>query len=146
MARKVEAEIPQRKYLPTLSDLVDRLAIVQLKAINIRDHREEYIAEMRLIEHDIDLILADAERGLGATEVRAIIAISISNHFIWINESKARAGGPDQDKLLKLTHPINGVRNTAKNILAVHVGGRKDYKVDCFAAELVEDYGDWNIF
>jgi hypothetical protein len=139
----------QRKYLPTLSDLVDRLAIVQLKAINIPERSEEYVKERALIEHDIDLILTDlAKEGkhVGASAVHAILVIMLSNHFIWINETKARQGGTDQDKLLKMTHSINGVRNTAKNQLANIDGGRRDYKVDCFAAELVKDFGNWNIW
>jgi len=68
-----------------------------------------------------------------------------------MNESKARKGGKDQDKLLKLTHTINGVRNTSKNIISLHVGQRKDLKIDCLAAEFltkdaVKKYGAWNIF
>lgn len=145
----VEFKVTQRKYLPTLSDLVDRLAIVQLKAINIPERSEEYAAERGLIEHDIDLILkelAGQGKQIGASEVHAILVIMLSNHFIWINETKARQGGSEQDKLLKMTHSINGVRNTAKNQLANVDGGRRDYKVDCFAAELVADFGNWNIW
>ena len=32
----------ERKYLPTLSELVDRLSIVQLKEVFITDHKREY--------------------------------------------------------------------------------------------------------
>jgi hypothetical protein len=140
---------PQRKFLPTLSDLVDRLTIVQQKAIFISDKRDEYVAEMNLILHDIDLILSELEsrgRRLGAREVRAIAVIMLTNRFIWENESLARLGGPEHDRRLKLTHSVNGVRNTAKNVLAEIDGGRHDHKIDCFAAELVEDFGDWNVF
>ena len=70
----------------------------------------------------------------------------LSNRFIWENESKARAGGSEQDKLLKLTHSINGVRNRAKNIIAAFEDGRPDYKLDCLAAELDGQFGNWNIF
>jgi hypothetical protein len=136
----------QRRYLPTLSDLVDRLAIVQLKAINIPEHAQEYQKERADIEHDIDLILQQKEIKLDSTAIHAVLVIMLANHYIWINESKARAGGADQDRLLKVTHSINGVRNSAKNQLAVVDGGRKDFKVDCFAAELVEDFGNWQIF
>lgn len=129
----------ERKYLPTLSDLVDRLSIVLLKTIFIPDHRIEYDEEAKLIEHDIDLILK--ERGsLGAAEVRATLIIMLSNRYIWENESKARAGGTEQDKLLKLTHSINGVRNAAKNQLT---DTRKDYKLDCLASELDPQFGNW---
>ena len=31
-----------RKYLPTLSELVDRLSIAQLKEVFITEHKEEY--------------------------------------------------------------------------------------------------------
>ena len=136
----------RRKYEMTLADLVDRLSIVQLKAIFIPEHSKAYREEQKLIEHDIDLILGAAKKRLTAQDIRSILIIMLTNRFIWENESKARAGGPEQDKLLKLTHSINGVRATAKNALSASFGGRKDYKIDCFAAELVKDFGNWNVF
>ena len=136
----------QRRYLPTLADLIDRLTIVQLKSIFIPAHRAQYQLERRLIEHDIELILNGLKRRIGAAEIHAIIVIMLTNRFIWENESKARDGGPEQDRLLKLTHSINGVRNAAKNKLSELAGGRRDYKIDCFAAELVKEFGDWNVF
>lgn len=136
----------QRKYLPTLSDLVDRLTIVQLKAIFIPERKAEYLAERYDIEHDIDLILAGLERKIGAAEIHAIIVIMLANRFIWESESKARAGGQEQDHLLKMTHSINGVRATAKNRLSELVGGRKDYKIDTLAADLPPEFGNWKIF
>jgi hypothetical protein len=42
-----------RKYLPTLSELVDRLSIVQLKEVFIAEHKEEYAEEINAIVHDI---------------------------------------------------------------------------------------------
>lgn len=136
----------QRKYLPTLSDLVDRLTITQMKAVFIPERKQEYMEEMALIQHDIDLILEEEGVRLDAHAIKAIIVIMLTNRFIWENESKARQGGDEQDKLLKLTHSINGVRNTAKNALTSIVGGRHDYKIDCFASELASEFGDWNVF
>jgi hypothetical protein len=133
-----------RRYLPTLSDLVDRLSIVQLKAIFIPERAKEYLEERALIEHDIDLILRG--RSITASDVHAILVIMLANRFIWENESKARAGGTEQDKLLKLTHSINGVRNAAKNQLARLDSGRKDYKIDALAANLPSEFGNWKIF
>ncbi len=136
-----------RRYLPTLSELVDRLTIVQLKMIFIADHRDEYATERGLIEHDIDLILCDKMIRLSARDLRAALIIMLANRFIWENESKARAGGSEQDELLKLTHSINGIRNLAKNVLGEVEGGRKDWKVDCLAAELDQQFGNWaNLF
>lgn len=135
----------ERKYLPTLAELIDRLSIVQLKAIFIPAHAPEYAAERALLEHDIDLILAGHAGKIGAREIHAIMVCMLANRVIWENEAKARAGGPEQDRMLKFTHSINGVRNTAKNRIAEIEGGRRDYKIDCFAADLT-DFGAWDVF
>jgi len=135
----------QRRYLPTLSDLVDRLTIVQQKMIFIPERANEYAAERDDILHDIDLLLADGKK-MNAKAVLAIVLVMLANRVIWENESIARNGGSEQDKLLKFTHSINGVRNTAKNMLASEMGGRHDYKVDCFSASFGEAYGNWDIF
>jgi len=83
----------ERKYLPTLSELIDRLSIVQLKEVFISEHKDEYSQEIR------------------------------------------------DGNNLELTHGLNGIRNTAKNKIQEIVGGRKDYKIDCLAAE----FKDWEI-
>ena len=62
------------------------------------------------------------------------------NLHIWHNESNYRKGIKDGNNL-ELTHGLNGIRNTAKNKIPEVVGGRKDYKIDCLAAEIK----DWNI-
>lgn len=136
----------ERKYLPTLAELIDRLTIVQLKQIFIPDHAAEYKTERALIENDIEMIMAGLDRRFGAREVHAVSIIMLANRFIWENESRARAGGSDQDKLLKLTHSINGVRNRAKNIIAAFEDGRLDHKIDCLASDLDPQFGNWNIF
>lgn len=133
-----------RKYLPTLADLIDRMTICQLKSIFIPDQSQAYKDEIELIKHDIDLILS--ERQLNAKAIHAITVIMLTNRYIWENESKARQGGAEQDKLLKLTHSINGVRNTAKNVLSHESDERVDLKIDCFSADLIEEFGHWNIF
>ena len=139
-----------RKYLPTLADLIDRLTIVQLKEVFLHEHRDEYVAERRLIEHDIDIVLHEkyVKDGfqLRSGAIHAIVMIMLSNRAIWESESKARAGGSDQDRLLKFTHSINGVRNTAKNVLSELAGERRDWKTDCYASELVKDFGQWQVF
>lgn len=140
----------ERKYLPTLAELIDRLSIVQLKAIFISENKVAYDEEIALIEHDIDVLLGEQFNKLGkalnGASVRAILMLMLTNRYIWENESKARQGGSEQDKLLKLTHSINGVRNTAKNVISRWAGERVDLKIDSFAANLVEDFGNWNVF
>ena len=43
-----------RKYLPTTSELIGRLSIVQLKEVFIPEHKEEYGKEIKDIVHDLE--------------------------------------------------------------------------------------------
>ncbi|MCL4399799.1 hypothetical protein M1506_00790 [Patescibacteria group bacterium] len=136
----------ERKYLPTFAELVDRLSIVQLKSIFIQDHKKEYDQEINDIVHDLDLIIKEKNIKLSGDMIRAILVIMLTNRYIWENESKARAGGSSQDKLLKLTHSINGVRNKAKNVVSREIGERVDLKTDALAAELIAEFGNWDVW
>jgi len=129
-----------RKYLPTLSELVDRLSIAQLKEVFISEHKKEYSQEIKDILHDIDLIMEQKSAKIDANAIRAIVVLSQMNLHIWHNESNYRKGIRDGNDL-ELTHGLNGIRNTAKNKIQEKVGGRKDYKIDCLAAE----FEDWEI-
>ena len=129
----------KRKYLPTLSELVDRLSIVQLKEVFIPNHKEEYAKEISDICHDIDIMLPES-KVIDAQLIRSIVVLSQMNLHIWHNESNYRKGIRDGNNL-ELTHGLNGIRNTAKNRIQEKVGGRKDYKIDCLAAE----FKDWEI-
>ena len=130
----------KRKYLPTLSELIDRLSIVQLKEVFITEHKDEYGQEISDILHDIDLTLKEESVILDSDTVRAIIVLAQMNLHIWHNESNYRKGIKDGNNL-ELTHGLNGIRNTAKNKIQEVAGGRKDYKIDCLAAE----FKDWEI-
>ena len=129
----------QRKYLPTLGDLIDRLSIVQLKEVFIPEFKEEYSKEISEIVHDIQMILDDTRGQLDADTIRAIVVVSQMNLHIWHNESNYRRGIKEGN--LELTHGLNGIRNVAKNKIQEVMGGRKDYKIDCLAA----DFKDWEI-
>jgi uncharacterized protein (UPF0335 family) len=122
-----------RKYLPTISELIDRLSIIQLKEVFIPEHKEEYGKEIQEILHDLNL------EGVDAEFIRAIVVLSQMNTHIWYNETKYRAGEGDGN--LGLTHGLNGIRNTAKNKISDKTGERKDYKIDCIAAE----FKDWEV-
>lgn len=128
-----------RKYLPTLSELIDRLSIAQLKEVFITEHKDEYAQEIADICHDINELLKESKE-VNADTVRAIVVLSQMNLHIWHNESNYRKGIKDGNNL-ELTHGLNGIRNTAKNKIQEVVGGRKDYKIDCLAAE----FKDWEI-
>ncbi len=130
----------QRKYLPTLAELIDRLSIIQLKEVFITQHKEEYAKEIADIVHDINLCLKESNEELTGETIRAIVVLSQMNLHIWANETNVRNGTEGPNKLA-LTHGLNGIRNTAKNKIQEVMGGRKDYKIDCLAAE----FKDWEI-
>ena len=131
----------ERKYLPTLAELIDRLSISQLKEVFIPEHKEEYAKEIEDIVHDMNLIITNQKtRQITAETIRAIVVLAQMNLHIWHNESNYRKGIKDGNNL-ELTHGLNGIRNTAKNKIMEVVGGRMDYKIDCLAA----DWKDWQV-
>ena len=132
-----------RKYLPTISELIDRLSIIQLKEVFITEHKEEYAQEIKDIVYDLNKLGLEKEydySNLGEL-IRAVVVLSQMNLHIWHNETKYRAGEGDGN--LGLTHGLNGIRNTAKNKIqdTLGDGDRKDYKIDCIAAE----FKDWDV-
>ena len=129
-----------RKYLPTLSELLDRLSIVQLKEVFIPEHKQEYAQEIRDILHDIQMELDENNINISAEILRSLVVLSQMNLHIWHNESNCRKGLSEGNNLA-LTHGLNGIRATAKNKIQEAVSGRKDYKIDCIAAE----FKDWEI-
>ena len=129
----------QRKFLPTLGELIDRLSIHQLKEVFIPENKKNYAKEMNDMVHDIDMILKDHKGEITGDVIRAIVVLAQMNTHIWHNESKVRKGDGDGD--LHLTHGLNGIRQTASNKIMEIVGGRKDYKVDCLAS----DFKDWEV-
>jgi len=126
-----------RKYNYTFGDLIDRLSIVQLKEVFIPEHKKEYWEEMLLILQDLDNIILNEDIKVNSTTIRNIIVLAQMNLHVWHNEAEVRKNGGKGN--LYLTHGLNGIRNTAKNKIQELVGGRKDYKIDCIAAE----FKDW---
>jgi hypothetical protein len=106
----------------------------------IAEHKEEYAEEINAIVHDIQLYLDESKEPITAETIRAVVVLSQMNLHIWHNESNYRKGIKDGNNL-ELTHGLNGIRNVAKNKIQEVMGGRKDYKIDCLAA----DFKDWEI-
>jgi|UniRef100_A0A7C3SMI7 hypothetical protein len=132
-----------RRYLPSISDLLDRLSIDLLKIVFIEDKKDVYEKEIDDILHDIDQILRSYEDiKITSTLLKSLIILSQINTHIWYNEKSVREG-KDQDLYkLKLTHSLNGIRNLMKNRILSELKEEKgyDYKTDCLAAEFKE----WN--
>ncbi len=138
----------ERKYLPTIAELIDRLSIVLMKSIFIEAHRVEYREEMALIKYDLDSALQSENSKLFAHSdyVYLILIVMLTNRFIWENEAAVRRDGVNAAGQLYVTHSINGVRNRAKNMISAYLAQRTDEKTDCLAADLPKEFGNWNVF
>src|SRR5215469_4958811 len=136
----------ERKYLPTIADLIDRLSISLMKSIFI--DRDVYRAEVALLKEDVRSCMvewAKQERYADPAElIYASLVLMLANRYIWENEAIARKSG--KGGRLRATHSVNGVRTRAKNEISKIFGERTDSKIDCLAADLPEDCGDWRVF
>lgn len=137
-----------RSYMPTFSQLCDRLAICNLKSIKIKGNKEEYEKECHEIMMDLDEIAK--EKNIPIKEfgqfIRAMQINQLINEVIWQNESSVRDGDKNISKeiiadKLQFTHSLNRVRNQAMNVISNILGERKDLKLDYMDAELTKKQG-----
>lgn len=133
----------KRLWLPSFSELIDRLSIHQLKEVFIADKKHKYRKEMAMIVHDLDVLIKNNKFELNGEMVRAIVVLSQINTHIWYNENKARSGQDQDLSLLKLTHGLNGIRMRAMNHILELIGEleRQESKTDCLASE----HSNWDV-
>ncbi len=118
-----------RKYLPTLADLIDSLTINQIKEIKFRDKKSAYEKEIKEICHDIDLVIEEKQIKFSSKFIRIIVIIAQLNLYIWENKDKMQEGKEENYlQLLKLAHQLNGIRNTMKNELSEEFGEKNPSK------------------
>ncbi len=127
-------EKKSRYYSYSFGELLDRLSILQLKEVFIKENRESYAKEIQEILLDIDEIIKEDNLKIDAKTLRALIVVSQFNLHIWMNESEARKGNKDGNRLF-LTHNLNGIRRRGMNKIQELTNGRVDLKTDCLAAE-----------
>jgi hypothetical protein len=71
------------KNLPTLSDLVDRLSIAQLKEVFILENKKEHSEDIKDILKDIQLLIDESSEKITAETIRAIVVLAQLNTHIW---------------------------------------------------------------
>ena len=106
-----------RKYLPNIAELVNRLAIDQIKEALTFNQREAVAAEIAALEHDIDLLLGDVK--LTARFVRKVILLAQINLHIWHHKDEMQRHLRDDgySHHLNRAHQWNGIRNQIANSL-----------------------------
>ena len=133
----------QRKYLPTFSELIDKLTIAQLKEVNTKEFKKEYAREISEILYDLDVIISSKGIDFDANTIRAIIVLAQTNFSIMSNEINVKKGKRGIGKALKLMHGLNSVKNVAKNRIQENIfyGGRKEYE----ELKNEEVFKDWEV-
>lgn len=119
----------ERKYLPTLADLIDAVTINQLKQVQLHDDTLAYAREIKRICHDIDIIIHEKNIILNSKLIRVIIIIAQLNIYIWENKEKMQKVKEEEYlKFLKFAHQLNGIRNAMKNKISEMVGDKDPSK------------------
>ena len=75
----------ERKFLPTIEDLIDRLTIFQLKEVFLPEHKGDYAKDIQDILHDIDIILEESPGKVNAKLITGFVvdlfALPVANIF-----------------------------------------------------------------
>ncbi len=118
----------ERKFLTPFAELVDRLAVDQIKEVLLKDGKESYAEEMRILMHDIDLVIQEKDIRLNARILRIVIALAQMNLHIWSLKDRMQGDAERYDEFLRLAHQLNGIRNQMKNLLLEEAGEREKSK------------------
>ena len=112
----------QRQYELPLSELIDKLTILQLRETLLNS--AVYADDIQRLEHDIDLVLRQKNIVLTARSVRIVFLMGQLNTLIWLYKDRmAEVGdGGQYTRYLMLAHQVNGLKNALKNRLMDDVG------------------------
>jgi hypothetical protein len=114
-----------RQFLPPFAELIDRLAVDQIKEVLIPAQAAACADEMTKIGHDLDLLIRERRLPLSSELLRLVIAIAQLNVHIWHAKDRMQESPAKYDELLKFAHQLNGVRNQLKNRLLEEAGDRE---------------------
>tara|TARA_R110000744_G_scaffold296453_4_gene406330 strand:+ start:408 stop:812 length:405 start_codon:yes stop_codon:yes gene_type:complete len=112
-----------RKFVLPAAELIDRLAVDQIKEM-LFDDNKSMTEEINKLSHDINMLIDEKKIVLNARLMRVIIVLSQINVHIWYIKDRMQEHEDQYDELLKLAHQINGIRNRMKNILLEEFGDR----------------------
>ena len=135
----------ERQFLPSLSELLDRLTVTQIKQALLGDKNKDFYNEINKLSNDIDIIIKKENIKLDSRIIRIIVLISQINLHIWKNKDLMQENLENNEeylKLLKLSHQLNGIRNRMKNQL-LDIEGSKDESQK--RSNFETDNLDWDI-
>ena len=113
-----------RKFVLPAAELIDRLAVDQIKDM-LFDDNKSITKEIQNLSDDLEHIIGEKEVVFTTRLLRIIVALSQINVHIWYLKDKMQEDEERYDELLKLAHQINGVRNRLKNLLLEEFGDKE---------------------
>lgn len=113
-----------RKFVLPAAELIDRLAVDQIKEM-LFDDNKSITKEIQNLSDDLEHIIGEKEVVFTTRLLRIIVALSQINVHIWYLKDKMQEDEERYDELLKLAHQINGVRNRLKNLLLEEFGDKE---------------------
>lgn len=121
-----------KKYHLPISELIDRLSIIQIKLVLNSDNTADYLEELMLLKNDITIELNKKPSQVTIDLVQILIALGQMNLHIWYikNMMKDQVNQPQEYAAnMKLAHQLNGLRNQLKNELLALEGETNTAKV-----------------
>lgn len=115
----------QRQFLTPFAELMDRLAVDQIKEVLLPSGKESYAEEMQRISHDIDLLIEERSMELSSRLLRIVVVLAQMNVHIWYLKDRMQEDPSRYHEFLKLAHQLNGIRNQMKNLLLEEAGERE---------------------
>lgn len=110
----------QKKYHLPISELIDRLTILEIKLVLKSDNTMEYLEELDLLKNDIQIELSLKRNDLSLKLIQTLICLGQMNLHIWYlkDQMKTQIESPARyAENMKLAHQLNGIRNQLKNEL-----------------------------
>lgn len=119
----------ERKFMPSFSELTDRLNIVIQKIAFAENEtmKAAFVEERDNIIHDINIFLSEGVKVTGEM-ISVICALQFINYAIWSNEAGGRGDG--ETKNYELTHGLNANRAECKKRISQLANGRIDHKLN----------------
>lgn len=114
-------EISNKRAERSLGELIDRLAIDQLKQVFDPLGAEAYEREMLVLEQHIQEALSAGPKSASSDIyfLRLVIALAQINLHIWRTKDVMQTAPDKFQPSMKLAHQLNGLRNQLKNRLSV---------------------------
>ena len=110
----------EKKYHLPISELVDRLTILEIKLVLDSKNTADYLEELSMLKNDIEMELTLKSTIVTVELIQTLITLGQMNLHIWYikDKMKDQIHMPNEyGENMKLAHQLNGIRNQLKNNL-----------------------------